>query len=211
VEPLIALGRKRDALTAARHADDIYQRRLDPTDMRFAIVLDNLASLYMLDGKPEQGLALLARAVKIREDALGPDHPDIAASWVDLAAANQDVRHLDVAADAYQRAIAIWTRALGPDHHDLARPLIGLADVELLRNAPERAVPLLERALAIREHTAGNPEQLAHARFLLARALRALDRDPARARALAEQARTYYAGVGSTKVVADIDAWQKGR
>ena len=83
------------------------------------------------------------------EELLGENHVDVAATYLNLAFANQSAGRLDAAATAYARAIAIWEAAVGKDHVDLARPLTGLGELELQRKAPERAIPLLERALAI--------------------------------------------------------------
>jgi hypothetical protein len=56
-------------------------------------------------------------------------------------------------------------------------------------------------------------EKLAEARFALARGLAAADREPARARALAEQARDEYLGAQGdfAERLAEIDAWLRTR
>lgn len=47
--------------------------------------LNNLAELYRAQGLNAQAETLGARALAIREKALGPDHPDVAESLENLA------------------------------------------------------------------------------------------------------------------------------
>ncbi|HEY0138931.1 MAG TPA: hypothetical protein VGB85_32820, partial [Nannocystis sp.] len=68
------------------------------------------------------------------------------------------------------------------------------------------AVPILERALAIREAGGVQPEEIAETRFSLARAL--APTQPQRARTLAEQAlRALATSGGSAREHAEIAAW----
>jgi eukaryotic-like serine/threonine-protein kinase len=77
------------------------------------------------------------------------------------------------------------------------------------RGRAGQAIPILERALAIREHRAVARELLAETRDVLARALWRSTRDRERAIALARQARDGYAaggGLWQPRLVA-LDAW----
>jgi hypothetical protein len=56
----------------------------------------------------------------IREEALGPDHPDTAASLNNLANLLKAHGDLAGARPLYERALAIRETALGPDHSDTA-------------------------------------------------------------------------------------------
>ena len=70
---------------------------------------------------------LFERALAIREKALGPDHPDTAASLNNLAVLLQAQGDLAAARPLYERALAICEKALGPDHPDTATSLNNLA------------------------------------------------------------------------------------
>jgi tetratricopeptide (TPR) repeat protein len=111
----------------------------------------------------------------------------------------------------FEKALDILKQRLGPDHADLALPLKGLGLAHLSRGQPRDALPPLERALTLRTQSAAasDPQEVAEIRWGLARALRMLSREPARARALAEAALTAYRGLGSesTERVREIDRW----
>jgi CHAT domain-containing protein/tetratricopeptide (TPR) repeat protein len=91
----------------------------------------------------------------LREKALGPDHPDIAASLEDLALLHRRKGEYARAEPLYQRALALREKALGPDHPDVASSLNDLAVLYLFNGGYARAEPLLQRALAIREKALG--------------------------------------------------------
>jgi tetratricopeptide (TPR) repeat protein len=106
-------------------------------------------------GRAAEALPLHQRALRIREAALGPGHPDVAADldWVGRA-----LSELGRAAEAlplHQRALRIREAALGPDHPGVATDLnhVGLALSALGRYA--EALPLQERALRIDEAALG--------------------------------------------------------
>ena len=138
--------------------------------------------------------------------------PETVALWSKNPPANEEIGalldKLDLAATEFQRSLAIEEKALGPKHPQVSAPLLGLGEVELSRKAPARAVPLLERALAIRASQPGDGVDLADVRFALARALFATG-DRSRARALATEARDAYAKVGprARRELAEASAW----
>ena len=71
----------------------------------------------------------------------------------------------------YERTLAVWEKNLGAEHPRLAHPLMRLGKQMLARKQPRQALPLLERAVKLREGAAGDPVDLAEVRFALARAL----------------------------------------
>jgi hypothetical protein len=82
-----------------------------------------------------------------------------------------------------------------------------MGDSYLRDGAPARAVPLLERAVALWQAHPGKPLQLADARFRLGRAL--ADSDRRRARQLVSEARDAFAAAGTAwrTETADADKW----
>ena len=78
-------------------------------------------------GAFDQALPLYQRALKIREKALGPEHPDTAASLNNLAALYWAMAAYDQALPLYQRALKIREKALGPEHPDTSVSLNNLA------------------------------------------------------------------------------------
>jgi eukaryotic-like serine/threonine-protein kinase len=111
----------------------------------------------------------------------------------------------------FERSLDALQRSLGPDHADLALPLKGLGLAHLGRGRPGDALAPLERALALRTGSAAasDPQELAEIRWALARTLRMLGREPARAHELAEAARDSYRGLGDESAgrVQEISRW----
>jgi tetratricopeptide (TPR) repeat protein len=111
--------------------------------------------------------------------------------------------------DSYRRALEIWETKLDPRHPNIAQCSSNMASSLAEQGEHVAALELLERALWIREHDGVAPHLRAKARFALARGLSAAKRDPARARALVEQARAEYVstqGEHATEL-AEIEAW----
>jgi CHAT domain-containing protein/Tfp pilus assembly protein PilF len=103
----------------------------------------------------EKALPLAKRALALREEALGPLHPDVAQSLNNLATLYEAQRAYDQAQPLFQRALAILEQALGPTHLHVAIALINLADLYKAQGAYAQAEPLYQRALAIREQALG--------------------------------------------------------
>ena len=99
----------------------------------------------------------------------------------------------------------------GSDNVALSYPLAALGVAVLGLGRAGDALPLLERAAALRDTTATEPAHWGEVHFALARALRAVGKDLPRARALAEEAREEYTRAPPGPVVARelarIDAW----
>ena len=71
--------------------------------------------------------------MEIREAALGPDHPDVAADVAALAALVQEQGRLDEAEALYRGAAAVFEASLGPESYDLAITWNNLGALEAAR------------------------------------------------------------------------------
>ncbi|WP_052402549.1 tetratricopeptide repeat protein [Muricoccus aerilatus] len=102
-----------------------------------------------------QARSLHERALLIRENTLGPEHPDTAMSLNNLALVLREQGDLAGARPLFERALLIRENALGPEHPDTAMSLNNLA--LLLRGQGDLAGarPLFERALEIRKRVLG--------------------------------------------------------
>ena len=88
---------------------------------------------------PDPGVALASfiddgerrdrQIVALREQAFGPDHPDVATALHILGARYHLVRRYDEAATLYERALAICTERLGHDHPSTVEVLEDLGDL----------------------------------------------------------------------------------
>jgi tetratricopeptide (TPR) repeat protein len=67
-----------------------------------------------------EAVPLAQRALAIGENALGPNHPDVAASLADLATLYDGQGRYADAKPLHERALAIREKTLGPGHPDVA-------------------------------------------------------------------------------------------
>ena len=68
-----------------------------------------------------EAITLAERALAIREKALGPDHPDVAMSFNNLAVLYKAQGRYADAEPLYKRNLAISEKGLGPNHPDVRR------------------------------------------------------------------------------------------
>jgi tetratricopeptide (TPR) repeat protein len=95
--------------------------------------------------------ALYEQTIRIREQALGLDHPDVADSLHNLAHLYEELGKYEQAEPLYQRTILIWEKALGPDYPHIAHSLHGLANIYRKQGKYDQAEPLYQRAIHIGE------------------------------------------------------------
>jgi hypothetical protein len=97
---------------------------------------------------------------------------------------------------------------VGADHPFTAYPLTALGKTLIAERRSREAIPILERALRIRERSEPNAELVAETRFALARARWESGPDRAGALSLAEAARDGYRKMPEqAKHAAEVDAW----
>ncbi len=132
----------------ARKAWDISRRLLGEEDARSMI--DAVAYAGVLDGlgRFEESVSIYSRALRIFEDAFGPDHEEVAAVLHNLAACRAARGGHEEAEASYRRALAIHEQALGADSPSVALTCnnLGRLLIDLGRSA--EAAPLLARALS---------------------------------------------------------------
>lgn len=108
----------------------------------------------------EEKIAMAERALAIRERALGPLHPEVATSLINLGVERALVGDIGPARPLIERAIAIRESAFGPNHLSVAAGLQALGGLLIAVRDDDAAKLLLERSQRIREATLGegNPE-----------------------------------------------------
>ena len=195
-------------LDHAERAEQIYARRLGAEHMRRGEALVDVgAARFMLKDYAGSLAAYEAASPILR--ARGPRDTFgflLSNTGETLLALGQLAR----AQADFAQALEILEAKLGPQHADLAFPLKGLGLTDLRAGRPRDALPPLERALVLTESAPGaDPQERAEIRWALARALRAVGREPARARELAEAAATDYRGLGNDwkDRVREIERW----
>ncbi len=106
-------------------------------------------------GKLAEAIPLARRALELREQALGPTHPDVATSLSGLAGLLLFTADYAEGKRLYERALTIYEQALGPTHPYVATSLFNLGAGLVAIGDHAGALPLLERALKIQEQGLG--------------------------------------------------------
>lgn len=99
--------------------------------------------------------SLYLRALFMREQTLGADHPDNARTLGLLAGLYKNHRRYEGAETLYRRALELRKRNLGEGHPDCCISLNELTQLLLLQQEYDKAKPLLEEWQAIVERTLG--------------------------------------------------------
>ncbi len=144
-----------EAKVWAGHAEVALVLAGDPLKIGEADRLSNLGNVLKDTSAYAEAKVLHERALAIREKALGPDHPLLAASLTNLANVHYPMGAYAEAKVLHERARAIFEKTLGPDHTEVAVSLVSLANVLKDTGAYAEAKVLNERALAIFEKALG--------------------------------------------------------
>jgi tetratricopeptide (TPR) repeat protein len=125
-------------------------------DESLATLLHNIGGLEHARGNYAAGEAPARRSVELRERALGPDHPLVAADLAALAAIVDGLGRHGEAEGMYVRALSIFERTYGPDHYEIAVNLNNLAGVRHAQGRLAEGEFLYRRALTIKETLLGS-------------------------------------------------------
>jgi tetratricopeptide (TPR) repeat protein len=147
------IGRYAEAEVCYRRALEIVERESTVGDTRLADLYHNLGGLEHARRRPARGEAYARRAVEVRIEALGEDHPDVSFDTAALAAVLDAQGKYDEAEPLYQRALVIFRRTRSD--FDIAVNLNNLAALYQARGEAARPERLYKRALAIKERLFG--------------------------------------------------------
>lgn len=122
-------------------------------------IFDTLGTLCFLHGNYVMAEQHLQKAQSIREQALGMEHPDVLATYNNLADVYRKAPGKQSIAEAlYSDTLDLCIRLLGADHPAVARTQLGLAQLYYDDQEPDMyilAEGLYRRALAINEKALG--------------------------------------------------------
>ena len=114
------------------------------------------AAQYLRErGRYGEAEPLLQRALQIRIQTRGQEHPDVASCLDELAILSFRQGKYEQAEPLHRRALHIWEKTLGSEDLQVARPLYGLARLHLRQGKYEQAEPFYRRALHIWEKNLG--------------------------------------------------------
>jgi tetratricopeptide (TPR) repeat protein len=124
-------------------------------DVERAMSSNNLGGVFATHGDYEQAELHYRRALLLREQALGPDHPRVAQSLNNLGFVLARQGKHEQAELHHRRVLQVLEEALGPDHPHVASSLNNLGTVLLAQGDYEQAKLHQQRALEIREQALG--------------------------------------------------------
>ncbi|HEX8195301.1 MAG TPA: tetratricopeptide repeat protein [Pyrinomonadaceae bacterium] len=129
-----------------------------------AEMLNDLATLYQSQNKYEKAKPLYKKALQIRKQILGEDHPETANTYNNLAVLLFSQRKYKEAEPLLKKALQIREEVLGKNHPDTATSYNNLASFnEESQRKYKEAESLFRKALQIREKVLGknHPETAA--------------------------------------------------
>ena len=185
-------GRLTEALADAREAVAIKERSGGPDSPDVALSLSNVAIYLAQLGSLAEAEHCARRAVEIAQAGLGPGHPRTAVLLSNYGEILNRLGRFGNAREMAQRALDILEGEVESDGLILTYPLTVLGVGFLDDGMAEHAVPILERAVKIRDVSEIAPVRLGEVHFALARALTAVGGDRRRARELARTAGAEY-------------------
>jgi tetratricopeptide (TPR) repeat protein len=106
-------------------------------------------------GKYAQAEALYRKALAMRQEALGPDHPDTALASSNLAASLESQGRVQEAEVLHRRALAVREQVLGSRHPHTAASRNNLAVTLKRQGRLKEAEQLIREALAVRQQVLG--------------------------------------------------------
>jgi tetratricopeptide (TPR) repeat protein len=152
--PLVSHNRQKGLYFKARNT--ISSANIDgmPDELQWRY-LNSWASSLGDCGQYAEALPLCKCALRISEKALGPEHPEVAATLNNMALLlDSQGKYFDLL-PLYERALRISEKALGPGHPSVAATLNNMALLLQMQGKYVDSLPLYERALRIKEKALG--------------------------------------------------------
>ena len=151
VVELLNGGKFAEAMRLAQRSIELTKTSYGEDHRRYALALNNLATLLEDTNRLAEAEPLMRRALAIGEKSLGAEHPDVARYANNLALLLQHTNRLAEAEPLMRRALTINEKSLGAEHPEVAANLNNLAMLLSDTNRLPEAEPLYRRALEILE------------------------------------------------------------
>jgi serine/threonine protein kinase/Tfp pilus assembly protein PilF len=168
---LISSFRKPDPAQDGRTVTvaEVLSRAVTEREARPKMAAATRATIFLAVGQTFRGLGLIAetvavveKALAIRRQELGNDHPDTLAAMNELAGGCEAAAQFNRAISLYQEVLQARRTHLGAEHLETLRAMNDLAHPYLETGQLDRARPLLEQVLRVRRVKLGDddPETL---------------------------------------------------
>ena len=143
-------GRHDDAEVWMRWSETLMERLGMRDELAGAGLDDRLGMVASASGDYEDARRRLDHALTVKQNLLGPDHPELAITLNMLGNVQIKSSTIDEAAASWTEALSILEGAYGSSHPDLATPLSNLAQVRFREGDFEASKELLQRSLDLR-------------------------------------------------------------
>jgi serine/threonine protein kinase/tetratricopeptide (TPR) repeat protein len=206
------LGEYEEALRHAARELEILRKQFPPDHPEIAAALSNAAGVEQAKGDVLAAVDHYRQALAIARKNFGEDNLFTALYGHNLAGVLMELGKYDEARVLLEHALRTREAMLGPDHRRVGVTLSSLAALRMHQGDATEAVTLAERAVALfagGDHD-GEAWSESEARFVLARALWARNRDDdrKRSRELAMSVGTELREAGQWKQLeSNVDAW----
>jgi len=118
-------------------------------------LLHTLGGTYHGLGLHDRSAELLAKALSVRQAALGPDDPETLRSMYELAVAYMESDRVNEATPRFEEALRLRKARLDPDHPDTLESMFGLAWAYSAAGRLDEATSLHEEVLRLRKAKLG--------------------------------------------------------
>jgi tetratricopeptide (TPR) repeat protein/predicted Ser/Thr protein kinase len=148
-------AREREGRIWAEHAEVAIGFAGDGLGIREASRLTTLGVISEIEAEFDEARALHERALALLEQALGPEHPDLAPIFNNLGNVGYAIHDFELGKLQFERSLALRERTLGPEHPDVASSLNNLGSLSAVQKDFVAAEQLFERARGILERALG--------------------------------------------------------
>ena len=142
--PQPALARARALLGACSEAQPLLGR-----------IANDVGLIEQAQGRYNDSMACLEKALEIAKKALGKEHPSTATTYNNVALLYSDMGDYKQALDYYEKALEIKERVLGKEHPSTAATYNNIAGLYQAMGDYKQALDYFEKALAIAEKVLG--------------------------------------------------------
>ena len=102
-------------------------------------------------GYQDKALEYFQKDLRIREEVLGPDHPDTAKTYNNIGSVYGDMGDYGKALEYFQKDLRISEKLLGPNHPSTAGTYCSIGEVYRAMGDYDKALEYLQKALKINE------------------------------------------------------------
>lgn len=138
-------GKLEQAETFYKQALSALENSLGPVHDDVAEILESLASIAIMQGRPIEAEEFLARCGEVRSKLLGSEHSKVAESSIQLGDLYVTQERFQEARPLFERALDISRKVLGPEHEQCMSLLVKLADLHETLEEPKEAAGVYEQ------------------------------------------------------------------